>query len=93
LVETMSSEKDILEPETGKYLEKYLKGKEGVPTENRIRAIKLIEELTASPFAGWYHAMCISGGGGPQLLKQAINYAYDVKSLVKRAKSITGIED
>lgn len=91
LVGTMADEKDYLSAETGKQLEKYYKGKTGVPTEDRVRAFKLIEDLTSAPFAGWYHAMCISGGGGPQLLKQGIRANYDINKLVERAKKIAGI--
>ena len=89
----MSTEKDYLNPETGKYLEKYLKGKTGVTTENRLRAFRLIEDLTSSPFAGWYHAMAISGGGGPQLLKQGIRAEYKIDKLVERARKIAGIKE
>lgn len=91
LVGTMADEKDYLSAETGKQLEKYYKGRTGVPTEDRVRAFKLIEDLTSAPFAGWYHAMCISGGGGPQLLKQGIRANYDINKLVERAKKIAGI--
>ena len=91
LVGTMADEKDYLSAETGKQLEKYYKGRAGVPTEDRVRAFKLIEDLTSAPFAGWYHAMCISGGGGPQLLKQGIRANYDINKLVERAKKIAGI--
>jgi 4-hydroxybutyryl-CoA dehydratase/vinylacetyl-CoA-Delta-isomerase len=93
LVQTMSTEKDYLNPETGKYLEKYLKGKAGVSTENRLRAFRLIEDLTSSPLAGWYHAMAISGGGGPQLLKQGIRAGYKMDKLVERARRVAGIKE
>ncbi|MFO7923800.1 MAG: 4-hydroxyphenylacetate 3-hydroxylase C-terminal domain-containing protein, partial [Bacteroidales bacterium] len=53
LVGTMAAEKDFLNPETAQYLEKYYQGKEGVPTSDRVRALKLVEDLTASEFAGW----------------------------------------
>ena len=91
LVQTMADVKDYLSPEIGKSLEKYYKGKADVPTEDRVRAFKLIEDLTSAPFAGWYHAMCVSGGGGPQLLKQGIRANYDLANLVERAKRIAGI--
>jgi len=92
LVGTMATEEDYLNPETGKYMEKYLKGKKGLPTEQRIRAFKLIEELTKSPLAGWYHAMCVSGGFGPEFLKSMTRIYYDVDKLVARAKEATGIK-
>jgi aromatic ring hydroxylase len=36
---------------------------------DRVRAFKLIEDMTASEFAGWVHAMCVSGGGAVQTFK------------------------
>jgi len=93
LVQTMADEKDYLSPVIGKTLEKYYKGKSGVPTVHRVRAFKLIEELTSSPFAGWYHAMAISGGGGPEMLKQGIKANYDISRYIERAKKVAGIEE
>ena len=92
LVGTMATEKDYRNPETGKYMEKYLKGRQDVPTEHRIRAFKLVEDLTASNYAGWYHAMAISGGGGPQLLKTGLFFDYDLEASKSRAKSAAGIK-
>lgn len=92
LVQTMVTEKELLSPETGKMMEKYYKSKEGISTETRVRAFKLIEDLTSSPLAGWYHAMCISGGGGPQMLKQGIRANYDIERLKERAKKAAGID-
>ncbi len=77
LVATMASEEDYRSPVTGKYLEKYYKGREGVPTEHRIRAFKLIEDLLGSEYAGWYHAMCITGGGPPFGHKMTAMRGYD----------------
>jgi len=92
LVATMASEQDFQSPETSKFLWKYYKGKQGVPTEDRVRAFKLIEDLTASEFAGWYHAMCISGGGAAQSLKDMIAGMYDVEQSKNRAKRAAKIE-
>jgi len=92
LVQTMVDEKDYLSPETGQLMEKYYKAKEGISTEDRVRAFKLVEDLTSSRLAGWYHAMCVSGGGGPQMLKQGIRANYDVEKLKQRAKKIAGIK-
>lgn len=92
LVITISSEKDYRNPETSAFLEKYLKTMPEVPTENRMRAINLIEDLTASRYAGWYHAMCISGGATPQLLKERIYYDYDRQGSKERAMKAIGLE-
>jgi 4-hydroxybutyryl-CoA dehydratase/vinylacetyl-CoA-Delta-isomerase len=92
LVATMASEKDYFNPEIGKYLEKYYKGKDDVSTEDRIRAFKLIEDMTASEFAGWYHAMCISGGGAVQTFKSIAASGCDLEQCKTKAKRIAGIE-
>jgi 4-hydroxybutyryl-CoA dehydratase/vinylacetyl-CoA-Delta-isomerase len=92
LVATMASEKDYLDPDVGKYLEKYYKGKDDVSTEDRIRAFKLIEDMTASEFAGWYHAMCISGGGAVQTFKSIAASGCDLERCKAKAKRAAGIE-
>jgi len=92
LVATMASEKDYRNPETGKYLEKYYKGREEVPTEHRMRAFRLIEDLTASSYAGWYHGMAITGGGTPQALRIGVLLDYDIEESKRRAKIAAGIE-
>lgn len=91
-VVTMASEKDYFHPQVGKYLEKYYKGRDGVSTEDRIRAFKLIEDLTASEFAGWYHAMCISGGGAVQTFKSVAATGCDFEQCKAKARRAAGIE-
>jgi len=43
---TMPSEKDLKHPVAGKYIEKYLRGIAAVPTEYRMRILRLIENIT-----------------------------------------------
>lgn len=92
LVATMASEKDYKNPKTRELLEKYYQGRQGVPTEHRIRAFKLIEDLTASPFAGWYHAMAISGGFPTQAHKAMIRADYDLEKSKRKAMVAAGIK-
>ena len=49
ILATVPHSKDFLSPETGPILEKYLGGKASIPTEHRLRMIKLANEL-ASPY-------------------------------------------
>lgn len=93
LVATMASEKDYLSREVGPYLQKYYKGRDGVPTDDRVRAFKLIEDLTASGFAGWYHAMCISGGGASQTYKAVVAGEYGLERCKAKAKRAAGISE
>jgi 4-hydroxybutyryl-CoA dehydratase/vinylacetyl-CoA-Delta-isomerase len=44
---TVPSAKDFQNPETRHILEKYLGGKDGVPTEDRVKLMKLIKDLTS----------------------------------------------
>ncbi|MBW1903296.1 MAG: hypothetical protein JRJ20_16965 [Deltaproteobacteria bacterium] len=92
LVGTMALEKDYRSPVVGKYLEKYYQGREGVPTEDRVRAFKLIEDLTASEFAGWYHVMCITGGSPSKTLKDMVAMEGDFEGRKERAKLAAKIE-
>lgn len=48
IVATAPSSKDYYNPETHEMIEKYLGGKAGVPTEHRLRLIKLIRDLTSA---------------------------------------------
>jgi 4-hydroxybutyryl-CoA dehydratase / vinylacetyl-CoA-Delta-isomerase len=47
IVVTCPSAKDFFNPETHDMMEKYFGGKAGVPTEERLRAIKLVRDLTS----------------------------------------------
>ncbi|MEW6668782.1 MAG: 4-hydroxyphenylacetate 3-hydroxylase N-terminal domain-containing protein [Thermodesulfobacteriota bacterium] len=48
LVVTCPSARDYLNPETHAMMDKYLAGKAGIPTENRLRMLKLVRDLTSS---------------------------------------------
>jgi 4-hydroxybutyryl-CoA dehydratase/vinylacetyl-CoA-Delta-isomerase len=93
LVATMASEEDYRSATVGPYLEKYYRGREGVPTEERVRAFKLIEDMTASEFAGWYHVMCISGGGASQTFKDLVAMECDFERCKGKAKRAAGIKE
>ena len=49
-------------PEIGKYVEKYLKGIDGVSTENRMKALRLVENMTG----GTALIESMHGAGSPQ---------------------------
>ena len=46
LMVTCPSEEDLKSPEVGKWVKKYLQGRGDVPTEHRMRILRLIENLT-----------------------------------------------
>lgn len=48
IIGTIPSSKDFFNPDTQDLIEKYLGGKAGIPTEHRIRLIRLIRDLTSA---------------------------------------------
>ena len=66
LVTTLPSERDWNHPELRPLLDKYLKGREGVPTEDRMRALRLIENMTMGRNAVGYLTESMHGAGSPQ---------------------------
>jgi len=89
IIATMPFEDDMKSGEVGKYVEKYLKGVEGVSTENRLRVLRLIENMTG----GTALAESMHGAGSPQ--SQVVMYGrlgkLDMKK--KMAKKIAGVVD
>jgi aromatic ring hydroxylase len=91
LVVTMPTEKDFRHPVIGEDMDKYLKGRDGVPTEHRIRAFKLIEDLTASAFSGWLMGISLNGAGSPMAEKIEAMRNYDLKKRLAIVKELAGI--
>jgi 4-hydroxybutyryl-CoA dehydratase/vinylacetyl-CoA-Delta-isomerase len=86
----MPSEKDLRSKTTGRYVEKYLKGTYDSRTENRMRAIRLIENLTSG--AGRMSALCMHGGGSPAAAKLVVRSLLDLELKRRFAKNLAGIE-
>ena len=91
LIATIPSEADFLNPETGGYLTKYLKGRKGVPVEDRIRCFRLIEDMTVSRRGGTELAGGLHGGGSPETEKVAIMQNYDLEARKRMVKKLAGI--
>ena len=91
LMVTMPSEKDFKSPETGKCLEKYFKGKADVPTENRMRILRLIENLTLGTAATNYLTESMHGAGSPQAQRVMISRRINLKEKQRAAKKLCGI--
>ena len=72
--------------------EKDYKGGDGVPTENGMRAMKLVEDLTASEFAGWYQAVAGTGGGSQLYHEHIVVENYDLERSKRKALSAAAIK-
>ncbi len=91
IVVTMPSEKDLRHPEIGKYVDKYLKAVEGVPTENRIRVLRLIENLTTGLGAVCFLTESLHGAGSPMAQKIMIGRRANIEGMKNAAKKLCGI--
>lgn len=69
LLVTMPSMEDQAHPEIGGYVKKYMAGKAGVPSEERMGLLRLIENITLGTGAVSYLTESIHGAGSPQAQK------------------------
>ncbi|MCA9773012.1 MAG: 4-hydroxybutyryl-CoA dehydratase, partial [Myxococcales bacterium] len=90
---TLPSEKEWKHAEVGPLLEKYLKGREGVPTEHRMRALRLIENMTLGRNAVGYLTESMHGAGSPQAQRIQIARQSNLEEKKRLAKRLAGIED
>ena len=92
LVATLPSEQDWNHPEVGNLLKKYLKGKATVPTEDRMRILRLIENMTLGRNAVGYLTESMHGAGSPQAQRIQIGRAMQLEYKKRLAKLIAGVE-
>lgn len=90
MVTDIPSDKDFAHPDIGPLLTKYLKGVDGVSTENRIRIFRLIEKLA---FESRDIVSNIHGGGSPETHRMTILRNADIESKKKLAKKLAGIKE
>jgi 4-hydroxybutyryl-CoA dehydratase/vinylacetyl-CoA-Delta-isomerase len=93
LMVTMPSEQDFRSPEVGAYVEKYLKGVEGVSTENRMRILRLIENITLGTAAVGYRTESMHGAGSPQAQRVMIARQGNIEGKKLLAKEIALIKE
>ncbi len=93
LMVTMPSEQDFRSEEVGPLLEKYLKGRADVPTESRVRILRLIENMTLGRNAVGYLTESMHGAGSPQA--QRIQIARQMQTEFKKrlAKELAGVDE
>ena len=92
LVATMPSEKDLNHPEIGTLIRKYLKGKADVKTEDRIRILRLIENMTLGRNAVGYLTESMHGAGSPQAQRIQIARMAQMEYKKRLAKVLAGID-
>ena len=90
-VSTLPSEKDLNHPEIGKLLHKYLKGSNRFTTEERIRILRLIENMTMGRNAVGYLTESVHGAGSPQAQRIQIGRMMQLEYKKRLAKVLAGI--
>jgi len=90
---TAPSEKDFRSPIIGQYVEKYLKGKKGTSVENRIRILRLIENLCLGTAAVGYRTESMHGAGSPQAQRIMISRQGNLPMKKELAKRIAKIKE
>jgi 4-hydroxybutyryl-CoA dehydratase/vinylacetyl-CoA-Delta-isomerase len=89
IVGTMPSEKDFNHPKIGRYIDKYLKAKAEIPTESRMRVIRLIENMCF----GTGLVEDLHGAGSSQTQRIVISRQSDLQAKKGLAKSLAGVEN
>lgn len=92
LMVTMPSAQDLDSEATGTWLRKYLKATAEVPTEHRMRIMRLIENLTLGTAAVGYLTESMHGAGSPQAQRIMISRTINMKEKQRAAKRLVGIE-
>ncbi|MCL2155917.1 MAG: 4-hydroxyphenylacetate 3-hydroxylase family protein [Leptospirales bacterium] len=93
LLVTLPSEDDLNSPEVGHYVKKYFKGRADVSTENRMRILRLIENITMGSAAVGYLTESMHGAGSPQAQRIMISRQVNMAEKMKVAKKLSGIEE
>lgn len=93
LMVTMPSEQDLRHPVTGPIVKKYLVGAAGKSVENRMRILRLIENITLGTAAVGYRTESMHGAGSPQAQRIMIARQGDIDSKKEMAKKIAKIDE
>ncbi|WP_326910300.1 4-hydroxyphenylacetate 3-hydroxylase family protein [Sedimentibacter sp. MB31-C6] len=93
LMVTAPSEKDLRDPKVGPYIEKYLTGINGVSVENRLKVLRLIENITLGTAAVGYRTESMHGAGSPQAQRIMIARQGNISGKKELAKVIAKVNE
>ena len=93
LMVTMPSEKDFRNEKLKPYIDKYFKGVASVSTENRMRILRLVENLTLGTAAVGYRTESMHGAGSPQAQRIMIARQSNLSHKKELAKVIARIKE
>ena len=90
---TAPSEADLRDPKLGPIVDKYLRGVASVSTENRLRILRLIENLALGTAAVGYRTESMHGAGSPQAQRIMISRQSNMAMKKELAKTIAHIKE
>jgi 4-hydroxybutyryl-CoA dehydratase/vinylacetyl-CoA-Delta-isomerase len=93
LLVTAPSEKDLRDPKIGPWVDKYFRGVASVPTEDRLKVMRFIENMVHGTGSVAYLTESMHGAGSPQAQRIMISRQADLeakKALVKKLIHIQG---
>ena len=90
-VVTLPSQRDMEHPDLAPLLDRYLRGRDDVPTEHRVRALRLVENMTMGRNAVGYLTESLHGAGSPQAQRIVIQRQADLESKKALARRLAGI--
>jgi len=93
LMVTLPSEQDMKHESIGPLLDKYLKGRAEIDTEDRVRILRLIENMTLGRNAVGYLTESMHGAGSPQAQRVQIARQSQLDFKKKLAKNLAGVSD
>src|SRR5262245_29254232 len=91
LVVTMPSEKDLQNNEVGPLIRKFLQGRDGVEVTDRMRILRLIENMTIGRNAVGYLTESLHGAGSPQAQRIQIARGMKLDEKKARARHLAGV--
>ena len=93
LMVTAPSEADFRDPKLGPIIDKYLRGVDTVSTENRLRILRLIENLSLGTAAVGYRTESMHGAGSPQAQRIMIARQGNLEHKKALAKKLAHIKE
>lgn len=86
LITTMPLEADYRNEEIRPLIDKYLQGKAGIKTEDRLKLLYFINELTASRFCGYLISSALVAGGSPETNRLDVARSYNLEEKINNVK-------
>jgi len=93
LIVTMPSEKDLQNNEVGPLIRKFLQGRDGVEVTDRMRILRLIENMTIGRNAVGYLTESLHGAGSPQAQRIQIARGMKIEDKKARARKLAGLTE